>query len=290
MILLDGKGLSAKIKDELKNEMDAYVQTPILAVITIGNDEASKIYVNNKKKACEYVGMSFLHFSFNENEDEIKIIKKIKQLNKDKNVNGIILQLPIPSKFNKNIIINTIDPLKDVDGLTNISQGKLINKEDSLVPCTPKGIMEIFKYYNIELEGKHVVIVGRSNLVSKPLLIECLNNNATVTMCHSKTKNLSNYTKDADILVVAVGKKYLIDKSMIKKDSIIIDVGINREDNKIYGDVNPNVYDYCSMITPVPGGVGPMTVAMLLKNTFIAYKKQNGVVDINDILNKKDSK
>lgn len=283
MILLDGKGLSAKIKDELKNEMDAYVQTPILAVITIGNDEASKIYVNNKKKACEYVGMSFLHFSFNENEDEIKIIKKIKQLNKDKNVNGIILQLPIPSKFNKNIIINTIDPLKDVDGLTNISQGKLINKEDSLVPCTPKGIMEIFKYYNIELEGKHVVIVGRSNLVSKPLLIECLNNNATVTMCHSKTKNLSNYTKDADILVVAVGKKYLIDKSMIKKDSVIIDVGINREDNKIYGDVNPNVYDYCSMITPVPGGVGPMTVAMLLKNTFIAYKKQNGVVSISEL-------
>ncbi len=290
MILLDGKGLSAKIKDELKNEMDAYVQTPILAVITIGNDEASKIYVNNKKKACEYVGMSFLHFNFSENEDETKIIKKIKQLNKDKNVNGIILQLPIPSKFNKNIIINTIDPLKDVDGLTNISQGKLINKEDSLVPCTPKGIMEIFKYYNIELEGKHVVIVGRSNLVSKPLLIECLNNNATVTICHSKTKNLSSYTKDADILVVAVGKKYLIDKSMIKKDSIIIDVGISREDNKIYGDVNPNVYDYCSMITPVPGGVGPMTVAMLLKNTFIAYKKQNGVVDINDILNKKDSK
>ena len=283
MILLDGKGLSAKIKDELKNEMDAYVQTPILAVITIGNNEASKIYVNNKKKACEYVGMSFLHFSFNENEDEIKIIKKIKQLNKDKNVNGIILQLPIPSKFNKNIIINTIDPLKDVDGLTNISQGKLINKEDSLVPCTPKGIMEIFKYYNIELEGKHVVIVGRSNLVSKPLLIECLNNNATVTMCHSKTKNLSNYTKDADILVVAVGKKYLIDKSMIKKDSVIIDVGINREDNKIYGDVNPNVYDYCSMITPVPGGVGPMTVAMLLKNTFIAYKKQNGVVSISEL-------
>ena len=143
--------------------------------------------------------------------------------------------------------------------------------------------MEIFKEYKIDLEGKHVVIVGRSNLVGKPLMLECLNKNATVTMCHSKTKNLKSYTKDADILVVAVGKKYLIDKTMVKKDSVIIDVGINREDGKIYGDVNPNVEELCEYLTPVPGGVGPMTVSMLLKNTFEAYKNQNGIVDISDL-------
>ena len=190
MQLLDGKGLSAKIKDELKNEMDAYIKTPILAVITIGDDEASKVYVKSKKKACEYVGMSFMHFDYVSNVKEEVIIKKIKELNKDKNVNGILLQLPIPKNYDVNKLINTILPEKDVDGLTYISQGKLMNNSDGLVPCTPKGIMEIFKYYNIDLESKHVVIIGRSALVSKPLLHECLNKNATVTICHSKTKNL----------------------------------------------------------------------------------------------------
>ena len=280
MQLLDGASLSAKIKDELKSEMDSYVQTPILSVITIGEDEASKVYVRNKKKACEYVGMSFLQFNYSEKDSEEKIINKIKELNEDESINGIILQLPIPKKFNQNKIINTISPIKDVDGLTFENQGKLFNKCDSIVPCTPKGIMEIFKYYKIDLTSKNVVIVGRSNLVSKPLLLECLNNNATVTMCHSKTKDLASLTKNADILVVAVGKKYLIDKDMVKKDSVIIDVGINRENGKLYGDVNPNVESVCSYLTPVPGGVGPMTVAMLLKNTFEAYKKQHGVVDI----------
>jgi len=287
VILLDGKGLSARIKDDLKNEIDAYIQTPILAVITIGNNEASKIYVNNKKKSCENIGMSFLNFCFSEEEKEEKIIKKINELNKDNNINGIILQLPIPPNFNKTKIINSISPLKDVDGLTNISQGKLFNNEDTFIPCTPKGIMAIFDYYKINLESKHVVIIGRSNLVSKPLFIECLKRNATVTMCHSKTSNLELYTKQADILIVATGKKYLIDKTMIKKDSIIIDVGISRHDGKIYGDVNPNVEEICSMLTPVPGGVGPMTVAMLLKNTFEAYKHQHGVVDMFSIKNDK---
>jgi methylenetetrahydrofolate dehydrogenase (NADP+)/methenyltetrahydrofolate cyclohydrolase len=287
MIILDGKGLSAKLKDELKCEMNSYKKTPILAVITIGNNDASEIYVNNKKKACEEVGMSFLYFRFKEEDKEEKIIKKIKELNKDENINGIILQLPIPDKFDKYKIINTIDSSKDVDGLTIESQGKLFNNVDTLIPCTPKGIMEVFKYYKIDLESKNVVIIGRSNLVSKPLYIECLKKNATVTVCHSKTKDLSFYTKQADILIVAVGKKWLIDKSMIKKGCIIIDVGISREGKKIYGDVNPNVESVCSMLTPVPGGVGPMTVAMLLRNTFEAYKKQNGIVNINDLLNKK---
>ena len=280
MELIDGKGLSAKIKDELKNEIDGYIKTPILSVITIGEDEASKVYVKNKKKACEYVGMSFLHLSYDENTQEQEILDKIDELNKDENINGIIIQLPIPKRFNQEKLLNAIDPIKDVDGLTIINQGKLFNNSDSILPCTPKGIMEIFKYYNIDLTSKNVVIVGRSNLVSKPLLIECLNKNATVTMCHSKTKNLSEYTKNADVLVVAVGKKHLIDKTMIKENAVIIDVGINREDGKLYGDVNPNVESVCSYLTPVPGGVGPMTVVMLLKNTFEAYKKQNGVVDV----------
>ena len=283
MILLDGKSLSAKIKDELKGNINSYVQTPILAVITIGDDAASEVYVKNKRKACEYVGMSFLHLDYASCVKEEVVIKKIKQLNKDKSINGIIVQLPIPKNFNVSKIINTIDPSKDVDGLTNTQAGKLIQNEKCLMPCTPKGIMEILKEYKIELEGKHVVIVGRSILVGKPLMLECINKNATVTMCHSKTKDLKKYTKDADILIVAVGKKHLIDKAMVKKDSVIIDVGINREDGKLYGDVNPNVEEVCGYLTPVPGGVGPMTVSMLLKNTFEAYKNQNGIIDMFDL-------
>ncbi len=283
MKILDGKSLSAKVKDELKGNVNSYFQTPILAVVTIGDDAASEVYVKNKKKACEYVGMSFLHLDYASCVKEEVVIKKIKQLNKDKSINGIIVQLPIPDNFNVSKIINTIDPAKDVDGLTNTQAGKLIQNEKCLIPCTPKGIMEIFKEYKIDLEGKHVVIVGRSNLVGKPLMLECLNKNATVTMCHSKTKELKKYTKDADILVVAVGKKYLIDKTMVKKDSVIIDVGINRIDGKLYGDVNPNVEEVCGYLTPVPGGVGPMTVSMLLKNTFEAYKNQNGIVDMFDL-------
>ena len=283
MILLDGKSLSAKIKDELKGNINSYVQTPILAVITIGDDAASEVYVKNKRKACEYVGMSFLHLDYASCVKEEVVIKKIKQLNKDKSINGIILQLPIPDNFNVSKIINTIDPSKDVDGLTNTQAGKLIQNEKCLMPCTPKGIMEILKEYKIELEGKHVVIVGRSILVGKQLMLECINKNATVTMCHSKTRDLKSYTKDADILIVAAGKKHLIDKTMIKKGSIIIDVGINRENGKLFGDVNPNVEEVCGYLTPVPGGVGPMTVAMLLKNTFEAYKNQNGIIDMFDL-------
>ena len=272
---LDGKLLSAKIKDEVKAGADSYHQTPILAVVTVGDDEASKVYVENKRKACEYCDMSMMHFSYDEKTRESVIIRKIKELNKDKSVNGIILQLPIPKKYNTMKILNTISPLKDVDGLTDISQGKLLTGEETFIPCTPKGILEIFDHYKIELEGKHVVVVGRSELVGKPIMLECIKRNATVTMCHSKTVNLKKYTKDADVLIVAVGKKHLINKSMIKEGAVIIDVGITRIEGKIYGDVNPNVEEKASYVTPVPGGVGPMTVAMLLKNTLIAYKKQN---------------
>ena len=273
MKILDGKSLSAKVKDELKGNVNSYFQTPILAVVTIGDDAASEVYVKNKKKACEYVGMSFLHLDYASCVKEEVVIKKIKQLNKDKSINGIIVQLPIPDNFNVSKIINTIDPSKDVDGLTNTQAGKLIQNEKCLIPCTPKGIMEIFKEYKIDLEGKHVVIVGRSNLVGKPLMLECLNKNATVTMCHSKTKDLKKYTKDADILVVAVGKKYLIDKTMVKKDSVIIDVGINRDNGKLCGDVDfESVKEKAGAITPVPGGVGPMTIAMLMNNCLESAK------------------
>lgn len=275
MELLDGKLLSAKIKDEVKAGADEYHLTPILAVITIGDDEASKVYVENKRKACEYVGISMMHFDYASCVKEEVVIKKIKELNKDRTVSGIILQLPLPDGFNSNKIINYISPIKDVDGLTENSMGKLLIGEEGFIPCTPKGILEILDYYKINLEGKHVVVVGRSNLVGKPIAIECLKRNATVTMCHSKTKDLAHYTKEADILIVAVGKKHLIDKTMVKKGVVIIDVGITRIEKKLYGDVNPDAYELASYVTPVPGGVGPMTVAMLMKNTLIAYKKIN---------------
>lgn len=277
MKILDGKNLSAKIKDELKSDIDCYVKKPVLAVITIGNDESSKIYVNNKKLASEYVGISFIHTIFEENEKEETIINKIKDFNEDKNINGIILQLPIPKKYNKDKIINTILPSKDVDGLTRQSMSKLILGEKTFIPCTTRGIMEMIKYYDISLEGKNVTIIGRSNLVGKPTFLSCLKENATVTVCHSKTNDLTNHTKQADIIISCTGQKDLINKDMIKKDVIIIDVGITRINGKIYGDVNNNVESKVSYLTPVPGGVGPMTVVMLLKNTFDAYKLQNGI-------------
>ena len=279
MEILDGKNLSAKIKDEILAGASSYKKTPVLAVITIGDNEASKIYVNNKRKACEYVGMSLLHICYKDSDSEEKVIKKIKELNKDDSINGIIIQLPVPDSFNKEKLVNAVSAEKDVDGLGFLTQGELFNGKPSFIPCTPKGILEILDYYKIGLEGKHVVVVGRSNLVGKSIMIECLNRNATCTICHSKTKNLEEYTKQADILIVAIGKKHTIDKTMIKDGVVIIDVGISREDGHLYGDVNPNVEEKCSYLTPVPGGVGPMTVAMLLKNTLIAYKRQNGIED-----------
>ena len=280
MEIMDGKNLSNIIKDDLRKEISMYVQTPILAVITIGDDEASKVYVNNKRKSCEQVGISFIHFDYLSEVKESVVINKIKELNKDVSVNGIIVQLPIPDHFNVEKIINTIDVSKDVDGLTNESKIKRMNNEESLVPCTTKGILELLDYYKINMESKRVVVVGRSELVGTPTYQECLKRNATVTICHSKTIDLGSITKEADILIVATGHKYLIDKNMIKEGCVIIDVGISRDNGKLYGDVNPDVSDKCSYLTPVPGGVGPMTVVMLLKNTFIAYKNQHGVKNV----------
>lgn len=280
MEIMDGKNLSNIIKDDLRKEISMYVQTPILAVITIGDDEASKVYVNNKRKSCEQVGISFMHFDYLSEVKESVVINKIKELNKDVSVNGIIVQLPIPDNFNVDKIINAIDVSKDVDGLTNESKIRRMNNKSSLIPCTTKGILELLDYYKINIESKRVVVVGRSELVGTPTYQECLKRNATVTICHSKTKDLGSITKEADILMVATGHKYLIDKNMIKEGCVIIDVGISRDNGKLYGDVNSNVSDKCSYLTPVPGGVGPMTVVMLLKNTFIAYKSQHGVKDV----------
>ena len=274
-IIINGKKLSIKIKESLKYEISTFATKPSLIVIQVGNDSASDVYIKSKKKATEEVGIEFSHLKYDVNITEEFLINKIQEFNSNPNVDGILVQLPLPKKFNEKIIVNTINPEKDVDGLTDINVGRLVNAKDTLISCTPMGIIELLKEYNVTIESKHVVIVGRSSLVGKPLISLFLNQNATVTICHSKTENLSNYTKQADILIVAVGKKYLIDSSMIKENTIIIDVGINRIDGKLYGDVNyDDVFNKVSLITPVPGGVGPMTVTMLLKNVVKSYKNK----------------
>lgn len=276
MTIMDGKALSEQIRNEIKAEVKTYMIKPCLAVIQIGDDPASNVYIKSKEKACNEVGIYFKHIKYDDNTREKEIINKIVELNNDEYVNGILLQLPIPSKYNPEKLINYIARNKDVDGLTDINVGKLVNNKKCLVSCTPQGIMELLSNYNVEIEGKNVVIVGRSNLVGKPLISLFLNKNATVTVCHSKTENLKYHTLNADILVVAVGKKHLITDDMVKNDAVVIDVGINREDNKLYGDVDfDKVKEKTSYITPVPGGVGPMTVAMLLKNVNECYKKMN---------------
>lgn len=273
---IDGKIISTKIKEELKAEIKTYMIKPCLAVIQIGNDEASNVYISAKQKACSEVGIYLKYIKFDEESREIEIINKIIELNNDEYVHGILLQLPIPEKFNEEKLINYISRNKDVDGLTDINVGKLINNKKCLVSCTPQGIIKLLEESGVSIPGKNVVIVGRSKLVGKPLISLFLNNDATVTVCHSKTSNLKEFTKNADILVVAVGKKHLITEDMVKKDSVVIDVGINRIDGKLYGDVDyENVKNKVSLITPVPGGVGPMTVAMLLCNVNTVYKNLN---------------
>ena len=267
-MLLDGKELSNKIKQELYSKVRHSLVKPCLAVIQIGDDEASSVYVKSKEKACNDVGIYFKHIKFSEITHEREIVNKIIELNNDEYVNGILIQLPIPEKFDKNKLINLINKDKDVDGLTDINAGKLFKFRKNIVPCTPLGIMRLLEEYDIPVEGKHAVIVGKSDLVGKPLAMLLLEKGATVTVCHSKTNDLGSITKQADILVSAVGKKDLITKDMVKNDSVVIDVGIHRnEQNKLCGDVDfESVEPLASAITPVPGGVGPMTIAMLMKN------------------------
>ena len=271
--IIDGKMVSKEIKEKLKEKVEKLEVKPKLVVISVGSDEASKVYVGQKEKCANYIGINYEHLHFDSIDDD-SLIKKIKKLNEDKSVNGIIVQLPLPKGMDEKKIVNSIDSLKDVDGLTYLNAGLLLNKEKAMVSCTPKGIMELLKYYNISLEGKNVVVIGRSILVGKPMMNLLINANATVTLCHSKTKDIEKITKKADILIVAIGKKHFINKEMVKRGSIIIDVGINRENGKLYGDVNyDDVIDKVKLITPVPGGVGPMTVVMLMQNVIEAYER-----------------
>ena len=276
MNILDGKLVRKSIIDNLKKDLKKIDKTLGLAVISVGDNEASKVYIKQKEKMAKELGYNFKEYKFTEDTKEKEILDLIDKLNLDDNIDGILVQMPIPKHLESNIIQNRIDPYKDVDGLTDINAGKLIHNKDCLIPCTPLGILEILKYYNINIDGANIVIVGRSNLVGKPLSNLLTNYNATVTLCHSHTKNLAEITKQADILIVAIGKANFITSNMVKENSIIIDVGINRENKKLCGDVNYNeVVDKVKYITPVPGGVGQMTVAMLGYNVVKAYKLKN---------------
>ena len=274
--IIDGVTASLELKKNIKKEIEKDGLTPSLAVILVGDNKASKIYVRNKKKACEMVGISFTEINLPETISEELIINEIRRLNEDDLVNGILVQLPLPSGFDEGKIINEISPLKDVDGLTYQNVGNLVLENECLVSCTPMGVMELLKTYNVPLKGKDVCIVGRSNLVGKPLIQLLLQQDATVSICHSKSVNIKDYTKRADVLIVAAGHPNLITKDMVKDGVVVIDVGINKENDSLCGDVDfKEVSKKASLITPVPGGVGPMTVASLLKNVVKAYRVQN---------------
>lgn len=266
-MIIDGKIVSAKLKEKLKNKIKENNIKPTLVVIQVGNNEASNVYIKQKIKCADTIGAICIHKKLDENINTNQLVELINELNKDENINGIIVQLPLPKHIDEHKVLNTIIDYKDVDGLTEINAGKLACSKPELISCTPNGIIELLKYYNIPIESKNVVIVGRSNLVGKPLINLFLMENATVTCCHSKTINLKEYTKNADILVVAVGKPKLIKEDMVKENAIVIDVGINRLETGLCGDVDfENVSKKASYITPVPGGVGAMTVAMLYNN------------------------
>lgn len=273
MQILDGKEVKRIKLEELKNEVLKLDRPLGLTVIQVGDDSASNIYVKQKSKMANNLEFNFNHIKLEEDVTEEEVLKIINSLNRDNCVDGILVQMPLPKHLNSRIIQNTISPLKDVDGLTDINMGMLVHKKNCLVPCTPLGVMELLKYYNIDVAGKNVVIVGRSDLVGRPMAEVMINNDATVTLCHSKTKNLKDITKNADVLVVAVGKAKLITSDMVKDGVVVVDVGINRlEDGSLCGDVDfDGVSSKCSYITPVPGGVGQMTVLELGYNTYKAY-------------------
>lgn len=275
--ILDGKKLRDKIIENLKAKVDTFEEKPTLVVILVGDNPASKIYVNNKKKMAEKIGIHSEVINYPANITEAELLNKIEELNNNKKVTAILVQLPLPKHISKDNVMNKIIPSKDVDGFTPYNFGKLFSGETPTVyPCTPKGILLLLDEYNIEIEGKHVVIVGRSNIVGKPLSQMMLNKNATVTICHSHTKNLSQITKTADILVSAVGKN-IIEGEMLKTDCVIVDVGIFKDENgKTRGDVDfESASKIASFISPVPGGVGPMTIASLMFNTVELFEKNS---------------
>jgi methylenetetrahydrofolate dehydrogenase (NADP+)/methenyltetrahydrofolate cyclohydrolase len=281
--ILNGKEVSNKIKEDLKIEVDELKEKgiyPKLAVIMVGDNPASKVYVKNKSKACEKVGVEYEEYLLDEKITQEELLDLIEKLNNDKTVNGILLQSPIPNHLDQNKAFEKISPEKDVDGFNPINVGKLSIGNDCFISCTPFGVMKILEYYNIDLEGKNAVVLGRSNIVGKPMVQCLLSKNATVTVCHSRTKNLSEITKNADILIAAIGKPKFVKADFVKENAVVIDVGINRTEGskKICGDVDfENVLPKVSKITPVPGGVGPMTIAMLMHNLVKATKLQNGI-------------
>ena len=269
--IIDGKSISLQIKDELKEKAAALKEQGIsvtLAVIQVGNNPASTVYVNNKKKGCEYIGIGSLSYELPEETSEEELLSLIRELNERKDVNGILVQLPLPSHIDEDKVIKTIDPKKDVDGFHPQSVGALCIGQPGFVSCTPAGIIQLLKRSGIEIAGKECVILGRSNIVGKPMALLMLRENATVTVAHSRTKDIKEVTKRADILIVAIGKPKMITRDYVKDGAVVIDVGINRdENNKLCGDVDfQDVEPVCSAITPVPGGVGPMTIAMLRHN------------------------
>ena len=278
-IIMDGKQLAKKIKSNLKIECDELKEKgikPKLAVVMVGNNSASKIYVKNKNKACEDVGVEFEEFLLEENTKQEELENLIEELNQNKDIHGILLQSPIPKGLDINRAFGKIAPEKDVDGFHPINIGNLALNKDTFIACTPFGIMKTLEEYNIDLNGKHVVIIGRSNIVGRPLIQCSLNKNATVTICHSKTQELEKHTQRADVLIAAIGKPKFVTKEMVKEGTVVIDVGINRtEDGKIVGDVDfEEVEPKVKYITPVPGGVGPMTIAMLMNNVIKAARNQ----------------
>lgn len=278
-ILLSGKTVSANTREKIAKDVQDFKEkagiTPGLAVIIVGENEASKVYVRNKHKACAEVGMYSRVIELPESTPESELLDLISELNGDNSIHGILVQLPLPGHIDEQMVINTISPEKDVDAFHPENVGKIMLGDYDFLPCTPAGVMEILDYYNIEISGKKCVIIGRSNIVGKPQALLLLERNGTVTICHSRTKNLAEETKQADILVVAIGKPDFVTKDMVKEGAVVIDVGINRmPDGKLHGDVAfDEVAPIASAITPVPGGVGPMTITMLLKNTLTAAKK-----------------
>lgn len=275
-VIMDGKALSKKIREKVKIEVEKLKEKnifPKLAVIMVGEDPASKVYVRNKSKACQDTGIAYEEFLLNENASMDELLKVIKELNERKDIHGILLQSPIPKPLDIYTAFETIDFRKDVDGFHPINIGRLTLKRQTFISCTPHGVMKLLEEYNIPLKGANVVILGRSNIVGKPLAQCLLNEDATVTICHSKTKNIEEITKNADVLISAIGKPKFVTKDMVKENAVVIDVGINRLETGIVGDVDfEEVKEKASYITPVPGGVGPMTIAMLLHNVVIAAK------------------
>ena len=273
--IINGKKLAKEIREDLKIKCEELKEKgikPKLAVVMVGDDKASQVYVRNKSKVCDEIGIEFEEHLLDGNIEQKVLIELLERLNKDNNVHGILLQSPIPAHLDINEAFRTIAPEKDVDGFNPVNVGKLCLNQDTFVSCTPYGIMKMFEAYNIDLTGKNVTIIGRSNIVGKPLIQCCLNKNATVTVCHSKTKDLKQHTQNADIVIAAIGKSKFVTSDMIKQGAVVIDVGINRsDDGTLTGDVDyENVYNKASYITPVPGGVGPMTIAMLMNNVIKA--------------------